>query len=168
MGRYFACCPLSKVPIWLLKPLYSALVKTNMKSSGKRSLFLRTCRFSCFVSTPYNWARSRSSMTFAPWTEYILPVIASIGMRSLAVSPSSRCLVWQVRIWKDLPEENGGFPVSDLVQPKGAFLAGHGRQDATVSPATDPDSTDSSPAGGFHSLAPTFLTRQTLPVNANH
>jgi len=56
-----------KVPNWLLKELYSSVVNSNINSSfGNRSIFLLTCRLSCFVSTPYISARSLSIITCFP------------------------------------------------------------------------------------------------------
>ena len=71
--------PLFEVPIWHLKN--SSFVKRNIKSSGNLSMFLRTCRVSCFVSTPYNAARSLSSITFLPLISNILPSIVSCGTK---------------------------------------------------------------------------------------
>jgi hypothetical protein len=42
-GMYFAYSPFFKVPIWHLRESYSSEVSSNMKSFGKRSMFLPTC-----------------------------------------------------------------------------------------------------------------------------
>ena len=44
----------------------SSAVNRNIKSAGKRSMFLFTAWFSALVSTWYNLARSKSSITFCP------------------------------------------------------------------------------------------------------
>ena len=44
----------------------SSRVSWNIKSSGKRSILRFTCSFRRFVSTPYNRAKSRSSITCLP------------------------------------------------------------------------------------------------------
>ena len=50
-GRYLLCCPrpFFKVKKLHLKESCSSLVSINMKSSGKRSMFIRTARFKFFV-----------------------------------------------------------------------------------------------------------------------
>ena len=70
IGRYLLCCPrpFFKVKKLHLKESCSSLVSINMKSSGKRSMFIRTARFKFFVSTPYISARSLSMMTHLPRT----------------------------------------------------------------------------------------------------
>jgi len=52
IGGYFACCPLFKVTFCDLKARSSSRDNSNMKSSGKRSVFLRTACFNTLVSTP--------------------------------------------------------------------------------------------------------------------
>lgn len=42
--------PQFEVPNWLLKFSNSCGLSSNIKSSGKRSIFLRTCLLSCLVS----------------------------------------------------------------------------------------------------------------------
>jgi hypothetical protein len=44
----------------------SSAVNRNIKSEGKRSAFLFTAWLSALVSTCYNLARSKSSITFCP------------------------------------------------------------------------------------------------------
>ena len=48
------------MPKWHFKLAVSSFVKRNMKSGGKRSIFLLTCRFICARSTWYNMAKSLS------------------------------------------------------------------------------------------------------------
>ena len=52
------------MPIWHLE--HSSRVSWNMKSSGKRSMLRLTCLFSWLTSTPYNSAKSLSSITWTP------------------------------------------------------------------------------------------------------
>lgn len=63
-GRYLVCSPRFKVPFWLLREACSSGVNSNIKSSGNRSIFLRTARFKALVSTPYKSAKSVSKSTF--------------------------------------------------------------------------------------------------------
>ena len=72
-GGYFGYLPIEdsfKVTncnlILSFNALYSSWDNVNMKSSGNRSRFLRTACFKAFVSTWYNLARSKSSITFFP------------------------------------------------------------------------------------------------------
>ena len=51
--------------------LYSSSDNVNIKSSGNRSRFLRTACFKALVSTWYNFARSKSSITFFPRISWI-------------------------------------------------------------------------------------------------
>lgn len=51
IGAYFTLLPCFKVPFWLLEKEYSSGVSSNIKSSGKRSIFRLTCLLSCLVST---------------------------------------------------------------------------------------------------------------------
>ena len=55
----------------IFNELYSSWDKVNIKSSGNRSRFLRTACFKAFVSTWYNLARSKSSITFFPRISWI-------------------------------------------------------------------------------------------------
>lgn len=92
-GRYLVP-PQLEVAICGLKLLNSSLVNRNIKSSGKRSIFLLTCCFRYFVSTPYNTAKSLSShaqgrfaaanITFLLLISNILPSIASCGIRPVS------------------------------------------------------------------------------------
>ena len=52
-GVYFECCPLFKTTNCDLKKFCSFLVSSNVKSLGKRSIFLRTACFKTRVSKPY-------------------------------------------------------------------------------------------------------------------
>ena len=77
-GGYFGYLPIEdsfKVTncdlILSFNVLYSSWDNVNMKSSGNRSRFLRTACFKAFVSTWYNLARSKSSITFFPRISWI-------------------------------------------------------------------------------------------------
>ena len=65
------------MPKWHFKLAVSSFVKRNMKSGGKRSIFLLTCRFICARSTWYNMAKSLSIITCCPLTVMILASMAS-------------------------------------------------------------------------------------------
>ena len=73
-GMYFLCSPrpFFKVAICDLKASFSSLVRTNAKSSGKRSMFLFTCSLSRLTDTLYRAARSESRMTLRPRTMKIV------------------------------------------------------------------------------------------------
>ena len=62
-GRYLVPPLPFEVAICDLKLLSSSRVSSNMKSSGKRSIFLLTCSLRRLVSTPYSIAKSVSSIT---------------------------------------------------------------------------------------------------------
>ena len=77
-GLYFTLDPLpglSKVTNCDLeeftRDLVSSRVNSNIKSDGKREIFLRTACLSARVSTWYNLARSKSSITFFPRISWI-------------------------------------------------------------------------------------------------
>ncbi len=75
-----------EVPNWHLQFSNSALVNSNIKSAGNRSIFRLTALFNCFVSISYSSARSRSSITFWPRIRSILPVIFSMGTDTSFIS----------------------------------------------------------------------------------
>jgi hypothetical protein len=61
-----------------------------MKSAGKRARLRRTCSFKRLVSTPFNSAKSLSSITFSPRRERIALSIRSTGTKFAC--PSILCL----------------------------------------------------------------------------
>ena len=63
-----------------LKFADSWCVSSNIKSEGKRAIFLLTACLSAFVETPYRSAKSWSSMIFCPRTKRIAYSIFSVAI----------------------------------------------------------------------------------------